>query len=402
LADYAGCLVFIGIFLVPALLAGLWNWAASVVQKVRTHPSLVRDLEVAAQRTRALEGELSRRNNAWETINAERAAVRILAEQKSQGFPWLAEAYADYFHLQSLREADAMAKKHPPAPRSAERLREVAGDRRTVERKLRMAQGIIGYYQELFPFLEDFLGDIDDELLRSILDRDVAKPIRDIAEVGVDPVRLYLSREEYDKLSPGEKNQLALDRYWQRRRSRWEIGRDYERYIGYIYECDAWAVSYQGILEGLEDLGRDLVCKQAGHTQVVQCKCWSEHRQIHEKHITQLFGTTVKYEIEHPGERVTPVLFTSTVLSDRAREFAAHLDVVVREQVPLVTYPSVKCNVSRRTGERIYHLPFDQMYDRTLIEEERNECYVSSATEAEELGFRRAWRWTGDKGEVEV
>jgi len=57
----------------------------------------------------------------------------------------------------------------------------------------------------------------------------------------------------------------------------------------------------------------------------------------------------------------------------------------------------VKCNVSRRTGEKIYHLPFDQQYDRTLVEEDRDEYYVETVREAEELGFRRAFRWRGER-----
>ena len=377
-----GCLVVVGCFGALAAIGALWQWISAVIAKARF--------------LKRREAELQER------AKADREAIARLAEEKCQGFPWLAEAYADYFHLQATKEADVMLTKPHPAVRSAERLRDIARERRNVERKLRIAQGVIEYYQDMFPFLEDFLGDLSDEVLESVLARQVADPIRYVADVGVDHVRIYLSDEEYEKLSTGEKNQLALERYQGRNKTKWETGRDYERYIGYVYECDGWAVSYHGILEGLDDLGRDLVCQQEGQTQVVQCKCWSEHRQIREKHITQLFGTTVKYEIEHPGEQVTPVLFTSTTLSDRATEFAAHLGVTVREQVPLARYPSVKCNVSRRTGERIYHLPFDQMYDRTAIEEERNECYAWSATEAEQLSFRRAWRWRGDAGAVDA
>ena len=69
----------------------------------------------------------------------------------------------------------------------------------------------------------------------------------------------------------------------------------------------------------------------------------------------------------------------------------------VRENFPFQQYPSIKCNVSRRNGEKIYHLPMDQQYDRTIIEQERNECYVETVAEAENLGFRRAWRWRGNK-----
>jgi hypothetical protein len=51
--------------------------------------------------------------------------------------------------------------------------------------------------------------------------------------------------------------------------------------------------------------------------------------------------------------------------------------------------------VSTTTGERIYHLPFDQMYDSTLVQKERREFYARSVHEAEEAGFRRAFRWRG-------
>ena len=62
---------------------------------------------------------------------------------------------------------------------------------------------------------------------------------------------------------------------------------------------------------------------------------------------------------------------------------------------PLSTYPSIKCNISKKTGEKIYHLPFDQQYDKTLIEGEKNESYAETVNKAEVLGFRRAWKWKG-------
>jgi hypothetical protein len=67
---------------------------------------------------------------------------------------------------------------------------------------------------------------------------------------------------------------------------------------------------------------------------------------------------------------------------------------------PLADYPRIKCNIARRTDERIYHLPFDQQYDSTVVEPTRGECYVATAREAEVLGFRRAWRWHGPQAEA--
>lgn len=270
-----------------------------------------------------------------------------------------------------------------------------------------LPQGIIHYYQNLFPFLEEFLGEIDEEVLKKVLSRNIEEPIKEVDEVGIDPVRIYLSslsEEEYQKLSSAERNQLALDRYWSRPyKSWWQIGKEYERYVGYIYEANGYNVFYQGILEGFDDLGRDLICKKGEQTIIIQCKRWSQHKTIHEKHVNQLYGTVIKYIIDNKlskqpslfpsDEKVSAILYTTTKLSDRAKEFAKCLCIGVNEEFPLQKYPLIKCNVSRRNGGKIYHLPFDQQYDRTLIEEERNECYVETLKEAESLGFRRAWRW---------
>jgi hypothetical protein len=103
----------------------------------------------------------------------------------------------------------------------------------------------------------------------------------------------------------------------------------------------------------------------------------------------------VAARIEQPMKEVTGTFVTTTGLSDRAREFARVLDIAVQESFPLNDYPRIKCNVSRSTGERIYHLPFDQQYDATTIEPGREETYVSTCAEAEAFGFRRAWRWKG-------
>jgi hypothetical protein len=250
--------------------------------------------------------------------------------------------------------------------------------------------------------LEEFLGEVDEETLKKVLSRNIEEPIKEVGEIGIDPARIYLSslsEEEFQKLSTAERNQLALDRYWNKPKSKWQIGKDYERYIGYLYENKDYNVYYQGILEGFDDLGRDLICKKGEQTIIIQCKRWSKNKIIHEKHINQLYGTVIKYFIDHRDEKVGTIFYTTTKLSERAREFAKYLKIKIAEEFPLNKYPSIKCNISRRNNERIYHLPFDQQYDRTLIEEERNELYVETAQEAENLGYRRAWRWKGKKVE---
>jgi DUF2075 family protein len=324
-------------------------------------------------------------------------AIVHLAKEKSQGFPWLADAYSEYLHLQDLKMAEYLEQKTYPAPTAAEQLREIAAKRRIAEKLYRVLKYQLEYYERLFPWLIDFKGeDVDDLIIQIMAEGKQREP--DIEEPQ-DQVIVHTTEGERKTLSRQELFQCALDRWWQKPKTRWQVGRDYERYIGYLYESRGYGVYYQGIVEGLADLGRDLICVKDDIVEVVQCKYWSKEKQIHEKHVFQLYGTVVAYKIDHPGKAVSACFATSTKLSDRAKQFAEELGMKTVEDYPLKHYPCIKCNVSRRDGTKIYHLPFDQQYDRTLVEEERNECYVETVKEAEALGFRRAFRWKGETSE---
>jgi len=333
-----------------------------------------------------------------------------IMKEKTLWFPWLADAIAQYYEMIDFKIAEFLEKKLKPAFSSADRVREIAKEKRLLQKIFRVTRNLIKYYESLFPWLPEFVGHNLDELVEQITREERKESVED------DPVRFYLTKAEYEKLSTTERNQRALDRYWAKKKKPWEIGRDYERYIGYLYESEGYGVYYQGIMEGLEDLGRDLIAKKDNNIEIIQCKYWSQHKTIHEKHICQLFGTTLKYWIENQREirkvrniqqnlfselihkkYITGVFITSTSLSSTAHEFAKELGIIVKENFQFNKYPSIKCNISRRTKEKIYHLPFDQQYDKTIIEEERNELYVESVAEAEDLGFRRAFKWKGQK-----
>ncbi len=344
-----------------------------------------------AARENQLRGATQELEVERQRVAARELALGQLVRQKTTGFPWLAEAYDDFLRLQDGNVAQVLRTKRHPAPKAAATLKEISVLRRAAEKKAKVLEYVLRYYEDLFPWLPELRGEDVDELLITIL-----RPTGDNEqEEQTDPARHWLTAAEYESLSTAQRNQLALDRYRKKRKRPWEIGRDYERYVGYQYEKDGYSVYYQGIVEGLEDLGRDLVATKGDRAVVVQCKYWSQHKQIHEKHINQLFGTVTAYAIDNTDAHVSGVFCTSTTLSDRAREFAEKLGIVVVEEAKLEDYPSIKCNISRKNGEKIYHLPFDQQYDRTIVEESRFERYVGTVAEAESLGFRRALRWRG-------
>jgi hypothetical protein len=166
----------------------------------------------------------------------------------------------------------------------------------------------------------------------------------------------------------------------------------YERYIGAQHEEDGWAVEYHGATKGLEDLGRDLICKKGADVRIVQAKYWGSHKTIHEKHIFQLYGTTFLYARGAGKDKnVIGLLHYTSKVSETAREAAAALGIRIVEMAMSKDYPMIKCNVNG--SDRIYHLPFDQQYDRVRIGAVSGECYVKTTAEAERKGFRRAKRW---------
>ena len=43
--------------------------------------------------------------------------------------------------------------------------------------------------------------------------------------------------------------------------------------------------------------------------------------------------------------------------------------------------------------EKIYHLPFDQQYDKTIVGDQKGEFFAWTVQEAAEKGFRRAKKY---------
>ncbi len=336
-------------------------------------------------------------------LEIERITVESIKESlksKVKDIPVLAKYFADREEEHYDNIENWLIHKPRPALTSAEIVRELKNDKKIVTEKLKTAEYLNLYYESLVPWLKE----TEEELLdtQSIDQEYLRKDSND------DAATYWLTPTEYSSLSEQERNQLALDRYNQRQKSNVEIGRDFERYIGYLYEKNNFQVEYRGIIDGFEDRGRDLICTKNKQILVVQCKYWSKKKTIHENHINQLFGTTVRYYMEKNPEAtfldfynalknklIVPVFVTSTTLSDTAKNFAKTLGILVQENKKLGDYPMIKCNVNNNTQEKIYHLPFDQQYDKVKIDG-KEEFYALTVEEAEKAGFRRAKKWLGN------
>lgn len=320
-------------------------------------------------------------------IQSEKEYQQKLFEEKTIGFPWVAQKYAELKTLQLQAREKYLLDKKPAATKSAAIVKDCRLKLKKAEQSAYIYKGIIDYYETLFPWLTDFR-EAPDESIQLI---QTSEP-----EEAQDPAQKLLSNAEWEKLSQTEKFQIALERYQKRKKTNWEIGRDFERYIGYIYEYKGFNVTFFGAIKGFEDMGRDIIAKKDDSTIIIQCKYWKKDKTIHEKHIFQLYGTCIVYGIENK-ETIPPtgIFITSCSLSDTAEKVAKALGIQTLTNITLKQYPCIKCNIGKG-GEKIYHLPFDQQYDKIKMTKDNGCFYASTIDEAEHAGFRRAYRWHGN------
>lgn len=351
-------------------------------QKSKILSSKEREIEV---NRRKMETEYEMQRN--KIIELRNESSKII-DEKSQTYPWLAKLYSDFMYIYDDSVARNLKYKSHPAEKAAKQVSEIAKEKRILQKLAKMYEYQLNYYENIFPWLEDF---------KEVEPTEAWEIIRQTDNDGTDEydtVKNWLSPDDYKNLPSDIKWQLALDRYCKKRKTNWEIGIDYERYVGHLYEVEGYKVQYAGALLGLEDMGRDVIANNKDEMVVIQCKRWSKEKTIREKHIFQLYGSVVVLRTQYPAKKIIGRFVTTTKLSDLARKCAEYLEIEVIEAFAMKTYPMIKCNKTIQSG-MIYHLPFDQQYDRVHINAKDGDVYISTVAEAEKNGFRHAYRWHG-------
>lgn len=342
------------------------------------------------------------KKNTMQDLEKREKLLNNLKNIEIKKFPVIADIFADYHLAYEDYIENFLRNKPRPAKAAADNVKLLRQQKKELLSQLYAYKWELKYLHDLLPWIED----LEDSPLQEI-------KVSTKLPINEDAALKWLTPTEYCTLSNTEKYQLALDRYINKKKNRIEIGRAYERYIGYLYEMKGYKVKFFGIRKGLEDLGRDLICEKDGQIHIVQCKCWSKSKEIHENHINQLFGTTTSYYLSTLSnnsihqksnikkfidtiskEKIIPVFYSSTKYSDTAIKFAELLGVQLNIK-ELIPYPMIKCNINFSTKEHIYHLPFDQQYDYCMINLKKGEFYAKTVQEAEDKGFRRAQHWSG-------
>ncbi len=317
----------------------------------------------------------------------------LIISKTDENIKYFSSLISDHLLLQYSISAEVLENKSHPAYVEAKRIRDLKEKTKVIVERHKIIEYKYEYLINLFPELENYIDDF--ETIKLLSDY---KGIDDLKE-NEDTTSNYLTKDEYNNLPINIRNQLALDRYISGQKTKWQIGRDYELFIGFEYHQNGWDVEYYGIEKQLEDMGRDLVAISKDEIHVIQCKFWSSNKEIHEKHIAQLYGTTIQFKLSGNQSRKTivPVFVTNINLSPTAQIFADYLDVKVISGKKIGEFPRIKCNINRDEygyETKIYHLPMDQQYDKTKIGK-KGEFFAFTVQEAMNSGFRRARRYYG-------
>ena len=305
--------------------------------------------DLAGIRKTAAEERKTSRSQRVELAH-DREALEAMLASRVRGFAFIADAWGDYERARAERLATPLYYKKHPAKSAAKEVRAKGKQLAELRRELKRTQWVLALYEFHFPWLTE-LRDFEEE---AVLRRGRRPGARGRTRGEPDPAQHWLTSDEYAALAEAERNQRALDRYLRSRKSPWQVGRDYERYVGYLREQAGAQVTYQGIFAGLDDLGRDLLCETSRGIEVIQCKRWAQRKTIHEKHVFQLFGTVVALRIEQPGTPVTGTFTTTTTLSERARQFAAPTRHPRRGERPARRLPA---HQMQHRPRRTAHLP---------------------------------------------
>lgn len=315
---------------------------------------------------------------------------------QDQSYAWLAKLRAEAYEVADGKYIDYLLSKSRPATQTAAEISKIIhGELRQARLTIKQLEYQLHFLESIFPWLEDYK-EVPPLEAFSYEQRAADEVAQD--EDSQSRYRTYISQKEWFDLSESDRYQLILDRYITRKKSNWEIGIEYERYIGYLCEQQGYKVIYNGARNGLEDMGRDLILQGSENTILLQCKRWADYKAVHENHVFQLAGSVFEYQHQHPTETVIGVLVTSTALSDIALRCAGYLGIKVFENIPFQEYPRIKCNIGKG-GQKIYHLPVDQQYDTAIIDNP-GEFYATTVAEAEAAGFRRAYRWHGSNAQT--
>mgnify|MGYP006873055978 CR=1 FL=1 len=143
-------------------------------------------------------------------------------------FNIVAKMYSDWCTSVFDKEKSYLQYKPRPAYKAAEVVSNLKVETRDALKKFKEMQYKYLFLLDAFPELKRYVD--DEEALKHLSDYKDYEEFKSDRDEVLD----WITTDEYLKMSEDERNQLALDRYKKAKKSDWQIGMQYEMYIGYL------------------------------------------------------------------------------------------------------------------------------------------------------------------------
>jgi hypothetical protein len=348
--------------------------------------------------------KMEKEKRYWDdNIRSQISQIQEIAAEKTIGFPWLARAYADFFHLQDLKVAEVLREKGPEWSETADKLTELSRQKKASEEKSRMFQYLLEYYEALFPWLPEFRSQGFEEVLEQNEEYYLEEFLK-------DPVNYYVRPEEMEQRSRSDIFQLALDRYSTTPLSRLQAERNFEQSVIQPFEADSHQVFAIPLLSELPRLGRFFLLKKDNACRFIQCFSGPSDLVIPHPRLLFFIGLVLQKLLEFkmisPKSGGEPVhlrevidrqnrgelslsVYTSGRFSDHAVNLGSLFGIDLNPGVLPRKFPRVKCVVHEASGNRTFALPFDQDYYFSWPHRIKTVGFADTIGEAEAKGFRR-------------
>ena len=170
-----------------------------------------------------------------------------------------------------------------------------------------------------------------------------------------------------------------------------DYGAQYERFVGHLFEEKGFQVRYNGLREGMNDGGIDLIARAPRKIRLIQCKRWN--RAVDCDTISRLHGGVERYvwneRKDKPAQsrtHILGVLVTSGDVEPDAQALAEHLGVFVMKNLAYQAYPAVKAQ-EIVDGMGRFLLPFNPGYDKMPFCIHKGGRFFNTVREALVNGF---------------
>jgi len=164
---------FLIVIISVILFGSIFVWINRIFSNSKKYLELKPKLDNLEKSIKEHESKVEKVREGWklkveqynEKTQKDKEEILKIAKQKSMGFPWLAEAYADYFALKDGELEKYLKDKKYPAYTASANVKIIKNEKRELTKTNKIITYKLNYFEKLFPWLLELIAENEDEFL---------------------------------------------------------------------------------------------------------------------------------------------------------------------------------------------------------------------------------------------